>query len=417
MLLFMLACTAGGKQAQIDDIGGTTTEPSEPSPTPSQDPATEPSSNPAREPTSSPTTEPTTEPSQEPAQEPAQEPVFVPIDTDVFSNTQKLIAPVNGFIDVPVPLSSQATSVMVALRGRDETVIYEVVAPDGSIVFQSLEWYGTSQMITSAIYTSQTGERAFNWPIRGIDSPLSQGEWIFTFFSNDFSPGSANVDIMVKRDNNLNSGTLKVLIGYTTELSYVQDFHSILNQSIAVWEEIYGAYGISLEIDIIPTQLSGSIPSPFVGSLDYYSLNGQGDYSDILVVIGENIAGATDQFGITGSIPGTTSRHRIGAVALSWLYAAGPDGEFDSVDIRLLGETLAHEVGHYMGLPHPVESSWFEYDALGDTANCTNQTSCESIFQTNIMFPYPICDALDCIEQTEITSNQEEVWHRYIGVD
>ena len=256
-----------------------------------------------------------------------------------------------------------------------------------------------------------------NWPIRASDTPLRAGEWTFTFFTNDSSSGAANVDIMVKRDAQFDSGTLRATIAHTTELNYVQDFDSVLEQGIEAWENIFAQAGITLEVDILASSMSGDIPSPFQGSLDYYSLNAQGDNSDILIVIGENIDGVSDQFGISGSIPGTTSRHKIGAVALSWLYAAGPDGTFDSVDIRLLGETLAHEVGHYLGLPHPVEQSWAQYDAIGDTSACTDSSSCESIFQTNIMFPYPICDSETCVEQQDMTLGQQGVIHRYVGVD
>ena len=256
-----------------------------------------------------------------------------------------------------------------------------------------------------------------NWPVRATDTPLSEGEWLFTFFTNDTSPGLANVDIMVKRDNQLNSGTLKVTIAHTTELSYNQEFDSVLEQAIEVWEDIFAQAGITLDIWLMQSSLSGDIPSPFQGSIDYYSLNAQGDNSDILVVIGENIAGYPDQYGFAGSIPGTTARHKIGAIAISWLFSAGVDGSFDSTEIRLLGETLAHETGHYLGLPHPVEQTWAQYDALSDTIACSDVNSCELYLSTNIMFPYPVCDSQSCIEQNVTTNDQRGVLHRYIGVD
>lgn len=411
MLFWLLACNSDGDMAQIDKIIEPTNEPSQPSSEPSVQPSTEPSGEPSQ-----PSSEPTSEPSSSPTSEPPEEPLE-PIDDDVFTHTTRSIAPVNGFIDIPVPVSSQASSAMVSVRGKDETVIYEVIDPSGNPVFRANDWYGVSQTLTDNIYTSQTGERVMNWPVRAYDTPLSEGEWLFTFFTNDTSSGLANVDIMVKRDNQLTNGTLKVTIAHTTELNYNQEFDSVLDQAIEVWEDIFAQAGITLDVWIMQSSLSGDIPSPFQGHLDYYSLNAQGDNQDILIVIGENIAGYADQFGLAGSIPGTTARHKIGAIAISWLYAAGVDGTFDSVDIRLLGETFAHETGHYLGLPHPVEQTWAQFDALNDTVICSDMSSCEMSLSTNIMFPYPICDADSCIAQEDTTNDQRGVLHRYVGVD
>ncbi|MAA78720.1 MAG: hypothetical protein CL916_05630, partial [Deltaproteobacteria bacterium] len=286
MLFWFFACNSNGQMTQIDKIMDPTSEPVQPSAEPTGEPSGEPAGEPSN-PSTEPTTEPTSEPSTSPTSEPTSEPLE-PIDDGVFTHTTRNILPEYGFIDIPVPVTSQATSAMVSVRGKDETVIYEIIDPNGVSVFQSNNWYGVPQTLTDAIYTSQTGERAMNWPVRATDSPMSEGEWLFTFFTNDSSPGSANVDIMVKRDNQLNSGTLKATIAYTTELNYNQEFDSVLEQAIEVWEEIFAQVGITLDIWIMQSSLSGDIPSPFQGSLDYYSLNAQGDNSDILIVIGEN---------------------------------------------------------------------------------------------------------------------------------
>ena len=408
MFIWFFACNQGydGKRVEVDNTLQ-----------PSSEPGVEPSSSPAGEPTtepSSPTQEPTQEPSS-PSSDP--DPVEDPLDTGSFTYVQKNVVPNNGFIEVSVPLTSQATSVMVAIRGKEESIVYEVVNPEGDIVFSANDWYSGNQLLTDAIYTSSTGERAFNWPIRAIDPPLYEGSWEFVFFTNDTSSTAAIVDIMIKRDTQLYAGTLNVMIGYTNDLNYVQDFETILSQAVGIWEDIYAAQGIALNITSYASSITGDIPSPYEGAMEYYNLNGQGTNQDVLIMIGENIEGLSDQFGIAGSIPGTTGRHRIGAIALSWLYAAGPDGNFDSNDIQLLGETLAHEVGHYIGLPHVVELNWSRYDALEDTPVCTSLEDCESTFDSYLMYPYPICTVDSCIPQTVVTSEQKNVWHRYVGVD
>ena len=44
----------------------------------------------------------------------------------------------------------------------------------------------------------------------------------------------------------------------------------------------------------------------------------------------------------------------------------------------MFGETMAHEIGHYMGLYHPVEASYNYWDALEDTVECGTWNACET---------------------------------------
>jgi hypothetical protein len=72
---------------------------------------------------------------------------------------------------------------------------------------------------------------------------------------------------------------------------------------------------------------------------------------------------------------------------VGWLANAGGDGTFSDGDIALYGEVLAHEVGHFVGLCHPVERGYDYWDALDDTPECRSVSSCESILGMNLMFP------------------------------
>ena len=81
---------------------------------------------------------------------------------------------------------------------------------------------------------------------------------------------------------------------------------------------------------------------------------------------------------------------------------------------RELMAVLAHEIGHYMGLYHPVEASYNYWDALEDTVECGTWNACETQLGNNLMFPYPICYGA-CELQTEITSDQMGVLQRYTG--
>jgi len=103
-------------------------------------------------------------------------------------------------------------------------------------------------------------------------------------------------------------------------------------------------------------------------------------------------------------------------VVLSWLVHAGADAAFTDGETSLMGETMAHEVGHYMGLFHPVESSYDYWDALSDTVECRNADQCEGQLGTNLMFPYSICDRNGvCVAAEDMTDAQVGVKQRYIS--
>ena len=98
--------------------------------------------------------------------------------------------------------------------------------------------------------------------------------------------------------------------------------------------------------------------------------------------------------------------------------SSGPDARFSEQETRILGETMAHEVGHYIGLFHPVEMTWDLYDMLDDTPECASEQECSEIFRFHLMFPLPVCSPLGvCAPQTELTEAQSAVANGYVGVD
>jgi hypothetical protein len=134
-------------------------------------------------------------------------------------------------------------------------------------------------------------------------------------------------------------------------------------------------------------------------------------------VVGESIAGDADYlYGEAGGIPGPFAAQPHAAVFVSWLANAGGDAAFDDEDILLFGETMAHEMGHYLGLFHPVEDGWDAWDAVADTPDCSAIGECEDALGDNLMFPYPVCGARACVRQSALTEIQGGVVQGYIGV-
>ena len=96
--------------------------------------------------------------------------------------------------------------------------------------------------------------------------------------------------------------------------------------------------------------------------------------------------------------------------------ARGPDALFSDEEVRILGETMAHEVGHLLGLFHPVEIDLDAWDALADTPRCERTSRCETQLGDNVMFPYPVCNWGGCQSQGNMTTDQVHVVRNYVGV-
>jgi hypothetical protein len=91
-----------------------------------------------------------------------------------------------------------------------------------------------------------------------------------------------------------------------------------------------------------------------------------------------------------GGIPGPLGMHGTGAsgIAIATNMMEG--------DPQRLGRTLAHELGHYLGLFHTSEADGSVYDALPDTPACTNKydadgngldvADCAGVGSDNLMF-------------------------------
>jgi hypothetical protein len=133
------------------------------------------------------------------------------------------------------------------------------------------------------------------------------------------------------------------------------------------------------------------------------------------VIVGEQIRNERGTYGVSAGVPGTTLQTRHSYVVLSWLAHSGIDATFDADEIELMGETMAHEVGHYMGLFHVVEGGYSAWDALDDTVDCTRPRDCEDALGTNLMYPYSICSQSGCVNADQMTLDQVAVKQRYMG--
>ena len=116
-----------------------------------------------------------------------------------------------------------------------------------------------------------------------------------------------------------------------------------------------------------------------------------------------NIADVPGLLGVSTGIPGMAAFH--GSIGSGLVFSTASLGE----DNGMLGQTLAHEVGHFLGLRHTTEHLGRSEDPISDTPRCPNPDQgyrCRDA--TNFMFPF----ALGGDSQTVTTPGQAFVLRR-----
>lgn len=343
-----------------------------------------------------------------------------------FLTSNESLSVSGGTGDLEIDVPSGVTGILLTVSGENYIDVETVTDPDGDTVLDWEDWYNTDYWLTSAVYPLYS-DCPFNWPVRAEDAELSAGTWTFTLGSYDRrgngQDDDLNIDINMKRDSDFSAGSIGARIVYADGLDEDEDLVAAVEAAVVRWKEIWGAYGIELDEEYSSSSIDPALKSPR-DSTDYVAdESAKTDGREITLVIGETIDGSEDYYGVTGNIPGSLSSTTRSGIAIGWLANAGGDGVFDEDDIRLFGETLAHESGHFIGMFHPAEIEYsdpydaYSWDSLDDTEKCSNYNTCASAMDDNLMFPFPVCTRMACTPQDVLTDMQAGVAHRYTGIN
>lgn len=260
-----------------------------------------------------------------------------------------------------------------------------------------------------------------NWPVLPSDGPLlgvthKVGAGLVNS-GLSYTKGRSFVSVLLKRDSDLAAGDLDVNVVFAGRTGGNADTVAATERAVEIWREIYRSVGIEINPTWFDYDGDSVLQAPGQGDPDVYrEIAQQTGFGGVNLVIVDDIAGFSDVFGFAGDIPGPLVPTGRSGVVVSAGLGAGPDGVFSPAETQLLAETMAHEVGHFLGLYHPVETTFQSWDALGDTAECEQEFACIQALGTNLMFPFPICDGFSCVPQTHLTEEQGGVAHRYTGV-
>jgi len=271
---------------------------------------------------------------------------------------------------------------------------------------------------------------ALPYPAGPQDSAIEDGTYtqVLVAIDDPFSnanPSTTTGALVAKNDPDLNEGRLRVNLFYAGSLAQSAAIRNTIQNAVETWRQIYSGARISLNIrEFDVAAANGTIPDPFFGS-EYYAANGSPDAVQQYAVnlyVAEHIADAGGFIaGISPSIPGPALKDTTkSAVAISISVIAGPDGVFNVEETNFLGETMAHEAAHYLGLFHPVEydgttaDAFSGDDSLTDTPTCTSIQACQGNgLVANLMFPIPV----NGVRQVNITAEQKFVMNLQAIVD
>jgi hypothetical protein len=325
----------------------------------------------------------------------------------------------DGYTDIRVNVDG-FQSLLLTIQTDDIELPYVSVVrdPSGEVVLDAEALWAGDEQQSNAIFPDQVV--SINWPPLGVSAPLSEGEWVFEVgaLDNENYPTSGvslTVDGQLKADPDLSGGVLQVDLVYGA--AFDADVLDAIDGAVDHWREIYAQIGIDLDI-VEYDYPSGDLAAPGSGdAADYIAIAETTRFRAVNVVIVDDIVGQSDILGIAGGIPGALVASPMSAVTISAAMNAGVDLEYDAEEVMLLGETLAHEVGHYTGLFHPVESSWTSYDGLSDTPRCDGEAECIASLGDNLMFPFPVCASDGCTRQGGVTEQQGETSNLYTAVE
>ncbi|MBW2257444.1 MAG: hypothetical protein JRI25_22990 [Deltaproteobacteria bacterium] len=178
-----------------------------------------------------------------------------------------------------------------------------------------------------------------------------------------------DLDVVLKQDPDLGSGRLEVDLVYAGTADGDTELKRAMEQAIGVWRDLYDQIGIALSVAERGWESDGDIAAPGFGSGELYeAISDSAPLGSVVVVVVDEFEDGEGIYGVAGGIPGPLVGSERSVVAVNAITNSGPDLVFSEEEERLLGETMAHEVLHYLGLFHPVEPDWAQWDALEDTA-------------------------------------------------
>jgi len=219
---------------------------------------------------------------------------------------------------------------------------------------------------TPNLYAQTSGYGALNYGAGSMLVPYSSsfsakaGKWSFIASNND------RVKLGLRTGSTPTSTTFSVQ-PYITGTTWSA---SDISAALTVMSNIYSTNGITLTIkDTITISESqyATVSYRFTNSTTS-ALVSQGSKDTVnLFFVEDQPSSETAILGVSAGIPGPMGIASSWNGVLNFLYAHAAGSSLNS---QLLGETAAHEMGHWLGLYHTSENGGTSFDPISDTAEC-----------------------------------------------
>ena len=280
--------------------------------------------------------------------------------TSSFSVSEITQTTGNGYKIGSFVVPSNGLSFTLSIFSDNNSLVYfaSLTDPDASNLLDNTS--------TPNIYAQTSGFGALSYGGGSMLVPYSSsfsakaGTWSFIASNND------RVYLGLRIGSTPSSTTISIQ-PYITGTTWSA---SDISAALTVMSNIYSTNGITLTIkDTITISESqySTISSSFSNSTTS-ALISQGSTDTVnLFFVEDQLSGESAAYGVSGGLPGPTG------IASSWngvLNFLTAHATGTTLNTQLLGETAAHEMGHWLGLYHTSESTGTSFDPLSDTAEC-----------------------------------------------
>ena len=206
------------------------------------------------------------------------------------------------------------------------------------------------------------------------------------------SPLNEDVEVRLYAKKQLDFDTCGIHLDFLIDKNAIDaaDFEVALDRAVEWVNNLYAPKGIRV-IDYQITQIrlpnpnfdpsSSTVNSQVDDVLRQARATGNARQNSLHVVVVRTIGGS-EPSGYAMGLPGPFDADRSNAAVLVSTDAY-TDGQ-GFLDVEGMASTVAHEIGHYMGLYHTSESSGTQHDPLPDTPTCDGG-ACSEEFEQNIM--------------------------------